>query len=141
MAESAVHRSMKAIVRVELERDRYEVMEEPLFPPGRRLKWSSYRPDLLGYRRDSESEELVLVECETSPSMRKIRGKNHRSVSLQSFLFRTSSVRRILVVPQGTLGSLDMKVRREWEVWVVGRRGLLDRALPIGKPSAPVRRG
>ena len=127
MAESAVHRSMKAIARAELERDGYEVVEEPLFPPGRRVSWSSYRPDLLGYRREADREEVVLVECETRPNMKRLERKNHGSVFLQSFLFRASSIRRILAVPQGRLGAVDTRVRREWEVWVVGRNRLVQR--------------
>jgi hypothetical protein len=39
---------MKAIVKHELEHERYAVVEEPLFPPGDKVSWSSYRPDLLG---------------------------------------------------------------------------------------------
>ena len=120
MAESRVHRSMKAIVRQALENERYAVVEEPLFPPGTRVSWSSYRPDLLGYRSENGTEELVLVECETRPNMRRLGAKNYGSVWFQPFLFRKGSVRRILAVPQGKLRSVDMKVRDTWEVWVVG---------------------
>ncbi len=52
VGESALHRSMKAIVRSELERGRYAVVEEPLYPPGDKASWRSYRPDLLGYRSE-----------------------------------------------------------------------------------------
>ncbi len=127
MAESPVHRSMKAVVRGELEREDYAVIEEPLFPPGEKVSWSSYRPDLLGYRSKGGAEEIVLVECETRPNMKRLGAKRHSSVWFQPYLFRTGSVRRILAVPQGRLGSVDMKIRGEWEVWVVG-------------PSAPLAR-
>lgn len=119
---------MKSIVRAELEREAYQVIEEPLSPPGERVSWESYRPDLLGYRRVSDREEMVLVECETRPNMKRLALKKHGTVTLQSFLFRESSVRRILVVPQGKLSSVDMAVRGEWEVWVVGRRNLMGKA-------------
>ncbi len=111
---------MKAIVRQELEQERYAVVEEPLFPPGKKVTWSSYRPDLLGYRSEGGLEELVLVECETRPNMRRLGTKNVSSVWFQPYLFRRGSVRRILAVPQGKLGSVDMKIRDRWEVWVVG---------------------
>jgi len=123
---------MKAIVRRELETESYVIVEEPLFPPSRRLSWSAYRPDLLGYRRGSDSEEVVLVECETHPDMKRLKAKNTSSVSFQSFLFRRGSVRRILAVPQGSLRSVDMRVRGEWDVWVIGGTAPIERM-----PSRP----
>jgi len=120
VAESAVHRSMKAIVKEALEAERFAVVEEPLFPPGDKVTWASYRPDLLAYRSEDGAEELVIVECETHPNMRRLRSKNFSSVWFQPFLFREGSVRRILAVPQGKLGSVDMKIRNRWDVWVIG---------------------
>ncbi len=111
---------MKAIVRQELEQERYAVVEEPLFPPRKKVAWSSYRTDLLGYRSEGGVEELVLVECETHPNMRRLGAKNASSVWFQPYLFRRGSVRRILAVPQGRLGAVDMRIRERWEVWVVG---------------------
>ncbi|MDG6901148.1 MAG: hypothetical protein JRM80_04225 [Nitrososphaerota archaeon] len=124
--ESQLHRSMKAVVKSELEREDYAVVEEPPFPPREKVSWSSYRPDLLGYRSRGGSEELVLVECETRPDMRRLDKKRHRSVWFQPYLFRRGSMRKILAVPQGKLGSVDMKVRDEWEVWVVGANSPLE---------------
>ena len=127
VAESQVHRSMKAIVRHELEHERYAVVEEPLFPPGERVTWSAYRPDLLGYRSESGTEELVLVECETHPNMRRLGAKNTSSVWFQPYLFRKGLVRRILAVPQGKLASVDMKIRDRWEIWVVGTNSPMEK--------------
>jgi len=118
---------MKAVVRQELERERYVVVEEPLSPPGEKVTWTSYRPDLLGYRSENETEELVLVECETHPNMKRLREKKASSVSLQPPLFRHGSVRRILAVPRGKLGSVDLRVRDSWEVWVVGAVATIDK--------------
>ncbi len=127
VAESAAHRSMKAIMRSELERERYAVVEEPLYPPGDKASWWSYRPDLLGYRSEGGVEELVLVECETHPNMRRFSAKKHASVWFQPYLFRRGSVRRILAVPQGKLRSVDMNIRGRWEVWVLGRKGATEK--------------
>jgi len=127
VAESQVHRSMKAVVRQELERERYDVVEEPLSPPGEKVSWTSYRPDLLGYKSEDGTEELVLVECETHPNMKRLRDKNISSVTLQPYLFRRGSVRRILAVPQGKLGSVDLRIRESWEVWVVGAVSPIDK--------------
>jgi hypothetical protein len=118
---------MKAIVRQELEHERYAVVEEPLSPPGEKVSWSSYRPDLLGYRSADGTEELVLVECETRPNMRRLGAKNFSSVWFQPYLFWRGSVRRILAVPQGRLRSVDMKIRDRWEVWVVGTNSAMEK--------------
>jgi len=123
---------MKAIVKAELVREDYEVIEEPLFPPGERVSWSSYRPDLLGYRSNEGSEELVLVECETRPNMRRLQAKQYRTVSFQTYLSRRGSLRKILAVPQGRLRSVDMRIRSEWEVWVVGSSSPMERFLRVG---------
>ena len=133
MAESDLHRSMKAVIRMELEREDYAVIEEPPYPPGHRVSWSRYRPDLLCYRRRGAGEELVLVECETRPNMKRFRSKNHSSTSFQSYLFTDSSVRRILAVPRGRLGAVDMALRKDWEVWVLGTKGPIHKAGALGR--------
>jgi hypothetical protein len=127
VAESQIHRSMKNIVRNELEQEDYAVIEEPLHPPGEKVSWSSYRPDLLGYRSKDGTEELVLVECETHPNMRRLDAKRHGTVWFQPYLFRRGNLRKILAIPQGKLGSVDMKIRDEWEVWVVGTNSPMER--------------
>lgn len=139
MAESPIHRRMKAIVKTELERERYVVMEEPSFPPSKRMSWTAYRPDLLGYRREGGSEELVIVECETRPSMKRFAAKNHSSLWFQPFLFQDGVVRRILAVPQGRLRRVDLGLRSHWEVWVVGNERPMCRIGLIGEGGRPVR--
>jgi len=118
---------MKAIVRHELELERYAVVEEPLSPPRDKASWTSYRPDLMGYRSEGGAEQLVLVECETHPNMRRLGTKNFSSVWFQPYLFRRGSVRRILAVPQGRLRSVDMKIRNKWEIWVVGSKAPMEK--------------
>lgn len=131
VAESSFHRSMKAIVRSELERERYAVVEEPLLPPRPRASWEAYRPDLLGYRSEGGVEDLVLVECETRPNMRRLGAKNHASVWFQPHLFKEGAVRRILAVPQGRLRSVDLRIRRDWEVWVLGEKSAMEKFPPL----------
>ncbi len=127
VAESLVHRSMKAIVRTELERERYAVVQEPPFPPEGKVSWSAYRPDLLGYRSEGGAEEIVLVECETRPNMKRFHSKNHSSVWFQPYLFRKGSVRRILAVPQGKLRAVNMRLRDDWEIWVLGQNSAMEK--------------
>lgn len=116
---------MKAVVRRQLESHRYAVVEEPSFPPRERVSWRSYRPDLLAYKSEGGVEEIVLVECETHPNMKRLKAKNTSSVWLQPHLYRQGAVRRILAVPQGRLSAVDLRIRGDWEVWVLGRKGTL----------------
>lgn len=137
VAESSVHRSMNVIVRGELERERYAVVEEPLYPPGKRVSWYSYRPDLLGYRSQDGTEELVLVECETHPNVKRFASKNYSSVWFQPFLFRKGSVRKILAVPQGRLRGVDLGIRGSWEIWVLGDKRPVEKIRTTAKNPTP----
>jgi hypothetical protein len=118
---------MKAVVRGELEKDGYGVVEEPLFPPAKWISWSTYRPDLLGFRAKDMKEEVAIVECETHPSIRRFVSKNYASLWFQPSVLSSGSVRRILAVPKGKLGSVDLRLRRGWEIWVIGSEGPLER--------------
>ena len=98
-----------------------------MFPPGEKVSWFSYRPDLLAYKSEDGMEELVLVECETHPNMKRLRKKNVSSVTFQPFLFRRGSERTIQSVPRGKLRSVDLRIRDSWEVWVVGAASAMDK--------------
>jgi hypothetical protein len=115
---------MKSVARQELETEDYSVVEEPLYPLADWMSWSAYRPDLLGYRESVSGEELAIVECETRPSMNRFRSKNYSSLWFQPRLLREGSIRRILAVPKGRLGAVDMRLREDWEIWVLGERGV-----------------
>lgn len=121
--ESSTHRHMKAVVREELEKDGFQVLEEPAFPPARWISWSTYRPDLLGFRAQNYREEVAIVECETRPNMRRFASKNYSSLWFQPSVLSGGSLRRILAVPRGKLGSVDLRLRSGWEVWVIGGSG------------------
>lgn len=86
---------------------------------------------------------LVLVECETRPSMKRFRLKNHSSVWFQPSLFGRGSVRRILAVPQGKLRAVEMHLRDEWEIWVLGPNGPLLKTGRVNQisPAQTPRRG
>ncbi len=137
MAESATHRSMKAIVRLELEREGFTVVEEPPVPPGERVSWSAYRPDLLGYRSEDEYEEIVLVECETHPRMRRLETKRLSTVWFQPRVCQGGAVRKILAVPQGKLRSVDMRIRRGWDVWILGGSAAMAKFPAFPENAAP----
>ncbi|HUK74461.1 MAG TPA: hypothetical protein VLU99_01620 [Nitrososphaerales archaeon] len=114
---------MKEKVSKELAEEGYSVFFEPLYAPSRFLSWVSYRPDLFGIRASPGRQEYALVECETRPSVRKLASKNFMSLDVQTRLNSDLSVRRILVVPRGTLARLDPSVRRSWETWIYDSDG------------------
>ena len=120
MAESILHLQMKESASRELAGEGYSVFFEPPFAPSRFLSWESYRPDLFGVRATAERQDYALVECETRPSGRKLASKNFRSVAVQTRLNSDLSLRRILVVPRGTLAGVDSSVRLSWETWIYG---------------------
>jgi len=109
---------MKESVSRELAKEGYSVFFEPPFAPSRFLSWASYRPDVFGIRASAGRQEYAFVECETKPSGRRLDTKNFRSVDIQTRLNSDLSLRRILVVPRGTLASVDSSVRRLWETWI-----------------------
>jgi hypothetical protein len=123
MAESVLHLRMKEGVSRELAEEGYAFFFEPPYAPSRFLSWVSYRPDLFGIRASAGRQEYALVECETRPSVRKLASKNFTSLDVQTRLDSDLSLRRILVVPRGTLARLDSSVRRYWETWIYENGG------------------
>jgi hypothetical protein len=109
---------MKESASRQLAGEGYSIFEEPSYAPSRFMSWVSYRPDLFGIRASAGRQEYALVECETRPSARRLAAKNFRSVDVQTRLNSELSLRRILVVPRGTLASVDSSVRRSWETWI-----------------------
>jgi len=118
MAESILHLRMKERTSWELAKEGYRIFVEPAFAPSSFLTWSEYRPDIVGVKLRPAREEYAIVECETRPSARKLDSKNFRSVEIQGRINSEVSLRRILVVPRGTLGRFDSSVRRSWETWI-----------------------
>jgi hypothetical protein len=138
VAESSKHRQMKRIVKKELEGEGFVVLEEPLYPPSRRVSWSGYRPDLLAYREGRVLEELAVVEAETHPNAKRFARKNFASLGFQPHLFRTGSIRQILAVPQGRLRSVDLGLRKEWEIWILGTSGPMYKISRLGAGEGPI---
>jgi hypothetical protein len=136
MGESILHRRMKESVSRELAGEGYSVFEEPPCAPSRFMSWVSYRPDLFGIRGSAERQEYALVECETRPSGRRLAAKNFRSVDVQTRLNSELSLRRILVVPRGTLAGVDSSARRTWETWIY-EGGSFQRFPRVCEPAVP----
>jgi len=132
VTESDLHRSMKMIVRGDLEKEEYRVLEEPPYPPAGWIHWEAYRPDLLGMRSDERSEQIVIAECETHPSMRRFVAKNYGSLWFEPSVLHEGSIRRILAIPRGKLSALDLELRSRWEIWVLGPTGPISKIPRIG---------
>ena len=133
MTESDLHRFMKQMVREDLESDHYRVVEEPLVPPAQWVHWEAYRPDLLGLRSDERTEQLVIAECETHPSTQRLIAKNYNTLWFEPSVLREGSVRRILAIPRGSLSALDLRIRRQWEIWVLGPTGIKMKIPSLGR--------
>ena len=131
---------MKESVSRELVDEGYSVFFEPPYAPSRFLTWVSYRPDLFGIRASPGRQEYALVECETRPSGRRLASKNFMSLDVQTRLNSDLSLRRILVVPRGTLACLDPSVRLTWETWIYESGAFqrfpraFDAAPPVSRP-------
>lgn len=131
---------MKEAASRELAGEGYSVFLEPPYAPSRFLTWVSYRPDLFGVRTSAGGQDYAFVECETRPSGGKLSSKNYRSVCVQTRLNSDLSLRRILVVPRGTLASVDSSVRLSWETWIFERGSFqrFPRAILAASPSQPL---
>ena len=125
---------MKESVRGVLSKEGYLVYLEPQFAPSRFLSWEFYRPDMLGVRAADGRQEYAIVECETRPSQRRLAGKNYRSLQVQTRLNSELRLRRILVIPRGTLARVHPSVRLSWETWIFG-----DGSFQLLPQVAPVR--
>jgi hypothetical protein len=139
VAESELHLRLKDDASRELQKDGYKIFYEPAFPPLPGVGWSAYRPDLFGQRDSSDGEDFVLVECETHPSMRKLAMKNSSRIWMQTHISHSDRLRRILVIPPGSLRRLDLSVRQKWEIWIVEEGIFRIPQLSRGnqEPSAP----
>ena len=70
--EGRLHKLLKNSAGKELEAQNYRLYFEPLESPLDRLSWHSYRPDILGVLLDECDLRVVLVECETKPSYKRV---------------------------------------------------------------------
>lgn len=140
MGESVLHLRMKEDASRQLAGEGYSIFFEPPYAPSRFMNWVAYRPDLFGMRVSAGRQEYALVECETRPSSRRLASKNFRSVEIQTMLNFDTALRRILVVPRGTLAKVHSSVRFSWETWIYEGHGFLrfPRAREATIPAAPL---
>ncbi|MEJ2127074.1 MAG: hypothetical protein P8X84_06195 [Candidatus Bathyarchaeota archaeon] len=127
MTEGNFHKLLKQIIAKELEKQKFTTYEEPLESPYNNLWWRSYRPDVLATKNIETSFEVVLVECETKPTKKRILEKMttiQNNLFLQKRLFQNVHFIPLLVIPSFSLAKiLCEEVRNFWEIWIVNHLG------------------
>jgi len=137
--ESDLHGLFKEVIYNELEKEGYIIYVEPSESPLERLRWSYYRPDILGVICKETEFRLVLAECETNPKIRRIKGKAskiRRWLNFQKKLNEKHLLRFLLVIPPGMLHKVNcFEIRRLWEIWIVNHRGKIIHKIPNHEAS------
>jgi len=132
--ESDLHELLKETVLDELGREGYETYVEPSDPPLERLMWSYYRPDILGVICEETVLNVVLVECETNPNVRRVKTKASKigcTFTVQKRLNENNLLRLLLVIPAGVLHKVNHQVIRSlWEIWLVSNKGKVVYRIP-----------
>ena len=126
--ESRLHELLKKAVFEELEKKGYNLYLEPLESPLQRLSWSKYRPDVFGVFSDDVESRFILVECETDPTIKRMKGKLSKirhSLTIQKKLNeRNILLLLLLAIPSGFLHRVNYSdIRRFWEIWIANSRG------------------
>ena len=132
--ESVLHERFKSVIYNELEKEGYDIYIEPYESPFDRLRWSYYRPDILGVICKDTEFRLVLVECETNPKIKRIKGKMskiRRWLTFQKRLNEKHVLRLLLIIPPMMLRKVNyFEIRRLWEIWIVNKRGKIIYKIP-----------
>ena len=132
--EGRLHKLFKGVVKKELLEENYVVYLEPSEPPLERLRWKSYRPDVLGIISDTSTFNLALAECETSPNSKRILTKTSKikqTLALQKQLNESHIIRPLLIIPPMKLDKINCPaIRRFWEIWIINPRGKITHKIP-----------
>jgi hypothetical protein len=136
--EGNFHKSLKEWVANELQKQKYSIYYEPSESPLERLCWDYYRPDILALKSFSLNLEVVLVECETKPNLKRLLKKTAKIqhyLTLQKMLDEKVSLTPLLVIPPFNLNKIiSCKVRKFWEIWIINNTGkILDKISRVKK--------
>ena len=125
--EGSFHKLMKQTVVDELEKQNYTTFQEPSESPYDQLWWHSYIPDILATKNLENHLKVILVECETQPSKKRIFQKMttiQNNLELQKRLWENTQFLRLLVIPPFNLTRiLCSPVRSFWELWIINSLG------------------
>lgn len=132
--ESKFHKLLKQIVSNELKKNHFITYEEPLESPYNNLWWQSYRPDVFATRNTERTFEVVLVECETKPSKRRVLTKMsiiQNNLTFQKRLFEKTEFHPILAIPPHNLTKiLCSNVKNFWTIWIINKLGIISQKIP-----------
>ena len=125
--EGNLHKLHKQTVALELKKQDYGIHYEPWQSPLNLLWWQSYKPDILAVKQSDSSRRIVLVECETKPSRKRVLAKTRQireNLALQKQLFQNAMILPLLVIPPNTLQRIIFSpIRKFWEIWIINQKG------------------
>ena len=132
--ESELHGLLKEAICYELKKEGYDLYVEPSESPLEMLSWNYFRPDILGLICQETELGLIIVECETNPSVKRMNEKRlkiERWFHLQKRLNEKHLFRFLLAVPPGMLRKVNTStIRRLWEIWIVNDKGKIIHKVP-----------
>jgi hypothetical protein len=98
------------------------------------LWWQSYKPDVLAIKQSDTNQIIVLVECETKPSRKRVLTKTKQiknNLQLQKQLFKNTALLPLLVIPPNNLQKiLFSPIRKFWEIWIINQEGQIKNKIP-----------
>ena len=98
------------------------------------MSWHSYHPDILAVLLDECDLRVVLVECETKPSYKRVMQNTEliRGVlSFQKRLYERHVIVPLFVIPSLSLYKVVcLDIRRFWEIWVINLLEEIMRKIP-----------
>jgi hypothetical protein len=125
--ESHLHKHLKHTIAQELQRKNYTLYFEAHCSPFSRLLWNSYCPDILGVLENKNSLKIILVECETKPTKKRVIKKTiqiKQVLSLQKRLNEKHVILPLLAIPAMNLYKVNGKeIRNFWEIWIINQSG------------------
>lgn len=125
--ESELHKKLKQAVARELHIQQYTVYHEPPEPPLSRLFWYSYRPDVIGVISNNSKLIILVVECETNPSLQRMLRKTNQIKHvfyLQKCLNEDHLILPLLIIPSMKFNKINfLEIRRFWEIWIINNSG------------------
>jgi len=108
------------------------------------LFWQSYRPDILATKNTENLFEVVLVECETKPTKRRVVVKMltiQNNLALQKRLFENTKFNPILAIPPHNLAKiLCCEVRNFWTIWIINELGKISQKIHRNKQKCQQQR-
>jgi hypothetical protein len=132
--EGSLHKLHKQTVAQELQNQNYGIHFEPWESPLNLLWWRSYKPDILAVKQSSSSQRIILVECETNPSRKRVLSKTkqiQKNLSVQKQLFENTLILPLLVIPPNNLRKvLFSAVQKFWEIWIISLEGQIEHKIP-----------